>query len=68
MDELNTKKPNLLPCPLCGGEARYVESGPYHSVYCPKCKLEIIPMRSKKKVIEKWNTRTLAPNDEGRRE
>lgn len=59
-------KPELLPCPLCGGKAILhadqlaVDPAPmYYTIYCPSCKLKLTKAgyMSDKEAIKVWNTR-----------
>lgn len=51
----------LLPCPFCGGEAKYIKrtnEHPYvHAVWCENCNCRTSFEQSEKEVIHKWNAR-----------
>lgn len=52
----------LKPCPFCGGEAKVMDRGFPHWVYCTKCYAKVHGgTRDEKDSIEAWNRRT---NDE----
>lgn len=59
------KKPELRPCPCCGGNAdldsypgsEWTVSGTYHCVRCSVCYLRTCDYSSAKRAVETWNRR-----------
>lgn len=52
-------KPELKPCPFCGGEA-YMTHLPLSGAYearCIKCDIGTWPCLDRKSAVEKWNRR-----------
>ena len=48
----------LKPCPFCGGEARVMDMGYPHWVYCTKCGAKVHGRTNDEKdSIEAWNRR-----------
>jgi hypothetical protein len=59
----------LLPCPFCGGEAKYIK-GSIPKIMCMDCEAQIVgghfqihPMGYKEYLCSLWNTRT--PKERG---
>lgn len=57
------KKPNLRPCPFCGGEAEMIENSTWTFIACKECSATL-PQRAATgndvgvlSMIEAWNTR-----------
>jgi len=57
------KKPELLPCPFCGGKAKLINTG-YNAFYvsCNNCDCSMTTCKTptcdtKKEAIDLWNTR-----------
>ena len=53
----------LLPCPFCGGEAKYfrdtlVYGNPQHMIFCTKCGSRSYAHDSKEECTEAWNNRS----------
>lgn len=49
----------LKPCPFCGGEARVMDMGYPHWVYCTKCGAKVHGRTNDEKdSIEAWNRRS----------
>lgn len=72
------KKPDLKPCPFCGGkpissyipphEHHIVDLPPYEGsgcVECPDCECAVVA-RTEEEAIEKWNRRVCEPVRHGR--
>ena len=60
----DTKAPELLPCPFCGGEAEYISYPNIHLVHCFSCGLEMdAQIETKAEAITAWNTRTDTAKD-----
>ncbi len=62
----NTEEPmmeagtELLPCPFCGGEARYIADHTLEkndTIVCPKCICEISAFHHGDEFVSAWNTR-----------
>ena len=53
------EKNKLLPCPYCGGEGKFKESGymPEFWVRCKKCFADTRICKTPDKAIKAWNTR-----------
>lgn len=56
----------LLPCPFCGGEAKFITGSPFiweHAVACGECGTAtrmiggVIPSMARNRVAQVWNTR-----------
>lgn len=69
------KKPELLPCPFCGGEAEVIinksKEGQTSDVHCSLCSCRKVLLKHpsyegniEQDAIDNWNTRTPIENDE----
>lgn len=58
---MNNKK--LLPCPFCGGKAKYDNSNGYHYVICDECGARNFGFY-KEHAFEEWNSRVQCVDDE----
>lgn len=50
----------LLPCPCCGGDAKFAPFGLH--VYCMKCGIQTPECLNKEKTTETWNRRAQQPS------
>ena len=48
----------LLPCPFCGGEARYGMTFAGEEVYCSECSAAMPRKTTEAEAVAAWNTRT----------
>lgn len=57
---LDTEQPELLPCPLCGGDVKHEvwSDRNYHKVECQDCGLDVDYCNSYAELSEVWNRRT----------
>lgn len=51
-------KDKLLPCPFCGGKARFINFYSLYMVECETCRAATDTDHKKENAIKIWNTRT----------
>ena len=57
-DALERQKTMLKPCPFCGGEAKIMDLGYSHWVYCENCDAKVHGgTNDEKDSVEIWNRR-----------
>ena len=65
-EEQAKKASELLPCPFCGGEAKFITGSPFiweHAVACGECGTAtrmiggVTPSMARNRVAQVWNTR-----------
>lgn len=62
------ERPQLIPCPCCGGKPTYMEGYGTKSIHCTECGLQTVKMafgpsvqteaEAEKAIAELWNRRT----------